>query len=167
MSVMESRRTVVAGILGTIAAFGTNRAKAQFTEQEIRNGADIVSTGDVNLTQSAAGSQEASFGVYVDGELVTQDGVYQSSTGQIVVNNGRVVSTGDVNVTQTATGSQTVSGVVFPSSDGEPADHCQPGAVIANPATGQLFYQRDDCCWYAACANGCKAKKGCEGDYCG
>jgi hypothetical protein len=125
-----------------------------------------VATGDVNLSQSASGSQQATFGVIVDGEVVTEDGVYQTQTGQVVVNDGRVVATGDVNVSQSASASQTVSStVVYPSRDGEPADYCSPGAVIANPTTGQIFYQRDDCCWYAACANQCRS--GCEGDYCG
>jgi hypothetical protein len=157
----KSALSVMAGAIGA-AFFGTKSAKAQFTEQEIRNGADVVATGDVNISQSASGSQ----GVYIDGQLVTEDGIYSTSTGQVVVNNGRVVATGDVNVSQSASGTQTVVTRVFPTGDGEPARVCEPGAVIANPSTGQVFYQRDDCCWYAACANGCK-KRGCEGDYCG
>lgn len=163
-----NRRQSLSALAGAVGAviLGTSRAKAQFTEQEVRNGADIVSTGDVNLSQSASGSQEATFGVYVDGELVTQDGIYQSSTGQIVVNDGRIVSTGDVNVSQSASGTQSVSTVVFPTRDGEPADYCDPGAVVGNPNTGQLFYQGYDCCWYAACANRCQ-QNACEGNHCG
>lgn len=164
-----SRRNAVGGaVAAAIASIFTSRerAAAQYSEQEVRNGADIVSTGDVNLSQSASGSQ-ATFGVYVDGQLVTQDGIYPTSGGgQVVVNNGRIVSTGDVNVSQSASGSQTTSTVVFPDADGEPARECNAGAVIANPRTGQVFYQKTDCCWYAACANGCQ-KKGCEGDFCG
>lgn len=159
------RRNFVAGISGLLAALPAV-TKAQFTEQEVRNNADIVATGDVNVSQSASGSQDATFGVYVDGELVTQDGVYQTSTGQVVVNDGRIVATGDVNLSQSASGTQSSTAVVtYPSSDGDRASSCQPGAVIANPTTGQIFYQRDDCCWYAACANRCQG--GCEGDYCG
>lgn len=165
---LVDRRKSLSAIAGAVAAgfFVQRGAKAQFTEQEVRNGADIVSTGDVNLSQSASGSQ-ATFGVIVDGELVTEDGIYQSETGQVVVNDGRVVSTGDVNVSQSASASQTtvLTGVDYPVEEGDRASYCNPGAVIANPHTGQLFYQREDCCWYVACANKCQ-KTGCEGDYC-
>lgn len=167
MSVMVSRRIFGAGFVGGLAALVGRGASAQFTEQEVRNGADIVATGDVNLSQEAAASQEATFGVYIDGELVTEDGVYQSSTGQVVINDGRVVATGDVNVSQTASASQRSVTVVrvFPTEDGDPARTCEPGAVIANPDTGRVYYQRNDCCWYAACANRCEPT-GCQGNGC-
>jgi hypothetical protein len=151
VSVMASRRSFGA-ILGMAAAFLPARTLAQFTEQEVRNGADIVATGDVNLSQSASGSQ----GVEIDGVLVTEDGIYQTNTGQVVVNDGRVVATGDVNVSQSASGNQSVTVVRYPVRDGDAAEVCDIGSVIANPHTGQLFYQREDCCWYLACANKCQ-----------
>lgn len=155
-----NRRYASAAIAGAFASFlGGKEAKAQFTEQEVRNGADIVATGDVNLSQSASGTQT----VLVDGVPV-DDGIYRTDTGQVVVNEGQVVATGDVNVSQSASASQTV--VSYPTSEGQPAERCQPGAVMANPNTGQLFYQRDDCCWYPACAANCP-RKGCEGNSCG
>lgn len=157
-----SRRRSLSAIAGAAAAvfFGGN-AKAQFTEQEVRNGAAITSTGDVTLNQSASGTQVVTD---VNGVPITGNGIYSTPAGQVIVNDGRIASTGDVSVNQSAS---SVSNRVFPANDGEAARVCDPGAVIANPATGQVFYQKDDCCWYAACANACKAKKGCEGDYCG
>lgn len=156
-----TRRQSLFAAIGGLFAVTPQLAKAQFTEQEVRNNSDVVATGDVNVSQSASGVQ----GVYIDGQLVTEDGIYPTSTGQVVVNEGRVVATGDVNVSQSASGSQTVVTRVFPTSNGEPARTCDPGAVIANPETGQLFYQANDCCWYTACADKCRS--GCEGDYCG
>lgn len=135
--------------------------KAQFTEQEVRNGADVVSTGDVNVNQSASGSQV----VDVNGVPIDGDGIYQTSSGQVVVNDGRIVSTGDVNLNQSASGTQTVTVRGYPEEEGQYADVCTPGLVMANPRTGQLFYQKDDCCWYLACAADCK-RRGCEGDSC-
>jgi len=139
-----------------------NKAGAQFTEQDVRNGLSVTSTGDVNVSQSASGTQ----GVWIDGSLVTEDGIYPTSTGQVVVNDGRIVSTGDVNVSQSASGNQTVV-ASLPNRlyDGVPADRCEPGRVIADPH-GVLYFQKDDCCYYQVpcCA---KPKKGCEGDYCG
>ena len=159
------RRQSLSAMAGAAAAvfFGAKQASAQFTEQEVRNGAAITSTGDVTLNQSASGSQI----VDINGTPITGDGIYETSTGQVVVNNGRVVATGDVNVNQSASGTQHVEvDRVFPTADGDPARVCEPGAVIANPDTGQVFYQARDCCWYAACAVNC-SKKVCEGDYCG
>lgn len=162
-----SRRNAVGGVVAAaIASIFTSRerAAAQFTEQEVRNGATITSTGDVSLNQSASGTQ----GVYVDGVAIPdEDGIYDTGTSQVVVNDGRITSTGDVSVNQSASGTQTAVYRTFPTSDGEPARQCNPGAVIANPSTGQVFYQKEDCCWYAACANGCQKKSGCEGDHCG
>jgi hypothetical protein len=159
---MASRRSF-AGILAGIAAIVPARAFAQFTEQEVRNNADIVSTGNVTLNQTASGEQ----GVFINGVLVTEDGIYQTDVGQVVVNNGRVVATGDVSVSQTAAGSQQVTTVrTFPEADGEPARVCNPGEVIANPDTGQVFYQARDCCWYKACATVCPCD-GSPGDGCG
>lgn len=162
---MMNRRYTLSTIAGAFAAvfLSGKSAQAQFTEQEVRNGSDVVATGDVNISQSASGTQ----GVWIDGQLVTEDGIYETSTGQVVVNNGRVVATGDVNISQSASSSQVVRAEVVPEYDGQEASHCLPGAVMANPNTGQLFYQREDCCWYAACANKCQQRIGCEGDYCG
>ncbi len=159
MNIM-TRRMSIASLAGLAAAL-PGVVKAQFTEQEVRNGADVVATGDVDINQSASGSQI----VDINGTPINGDGIYQTSSGQVVVNDGRVVATGDVSVNQSASGTQTVS-AHYPTSEGERANRCQPGAVMANPNTGQLFYQRDDCCWYVACAVNCK-KQGCEGDYCG
>jgi hypothetical protein len=131
------------------------RTKAQLTEQEVLNGANIVSTGNVHLDQTASGAQSVEInGVPVD---MGRDGIYRSGTGQVVVNNGRIVSTGDVTVSQSASATQDVNiTYATPEYDGQPADVCVLGSVMANPWTGQLFYQKDDCCWYAACASSCK-----------
>ena len=153
-----NRRIFGATLAGALSSLGVFRgASAQFSEQEIRNSAQVVSTGDVNLSQDAAGNQE----VYaVNGVPVTGDGVYQTSTGQVIVNDGQVVATGDVNVSQRASGSQTVYAETELYS-GMPAGTCEPGKVIANPDTGQLFYQGRDCCWWPACAEACKSCKRC------
>jgi hypothetical protein len=156
-----SRRSSLSAIVGAVGAviFGGGNAKAQFTEQEVINAADIVSTGDVELNQSASGSQV----VDINGWPITGDGIYS----EVVVNDGRIVSTGDVSVNQSASASQEVE-VSYPEYSGQPAEGaCRPGTVIANPNTGQVFYQGRDCCWYAACANRCQSNRGCEGDICG
>jgi hypothetical protein len=157
-----TRRTSLAAIFAGAAAIFPRRAFAQFTEQEVANGADIVATGNVTLNQTASGEQ----GVFIDGVLVTEDGVYQTATGQVVVNNGHVVATGDVSVNQTASGNQQVTHVVYPEYDGQAADVCIAGSVMANPKNGQLFYQKEDCCWYIACAYNC-ADLVCHNGNCG
>ena len=150
-----------------LASFTTvGRSSAQFTEQEVRNGADVVATGDVTLNQSASGSQL----VDINGTPIEGDGVYQTTTGQIVVNNGRVVATGDVSVNQSASGTQQVEVASLPHRyyDGmpSPGEYCEPGKVIADPKTGLLYFEADDCCYYlSACCT--KSRKGCEGDFCG
>jgi hypothetical protein len=152
----------IASLAGFAAAL-PGIVKAQFTEQEVRNGADVVATGDVDINQSASGSQI----VDINGTPINGDGIYRTSSGQVVVNDGRVVATGDVSVNQSASASQATSVLISPPEyEGQYSDYCTPGAVMANPQTGQLFYQRDDCCWYVACAVNCK-KSGCEGNNCG
>jgi hypothetical protein len=158
---MERRTVLSAAILGGIGAivhrFG---AEAQFTEQEILQGADVVSTGNVEINQSA--SNEAF--LTINGTPITEDGVYQTNQGQVIVQNGRVVSTGDVSINQQAS-NQSHNEIVYPEYDGQDVTgYCVPGSVLANPDTGQVFYQGRDCCWYAACANRCRT--GCEGDTC-
>lgn len=166
--ITDRRNVVVGSMVGGIAALFSRveRSAAQFTEQEVRNAADIVATGDVNLSQSASGRQSVL--VDVNGTPITEDGIYRTEAGQVVVNNGRVVATGDVNVSQSSSGNQSagVHAEAWPHRDGDRAEVCQPGAVMANPNTGQVFYQAFDCCWYAACSAPCQAK-GCEGDICG
>ena len=129
-------------------------ANAQYTEQEVRNGAAVTATGDVTLTQDAAGGQSV---LVVNGTPITQDGVYRTAQGQVVVNDGRVVATGDVTVEQRASGNQSSEAWVWPTEAGQRAVTCQPGSVLANPHTGVLFFQKDDCCWYPVpcCADSC------------
>jgi lipopolysaccharide export system protein LptA len=160
VSVMASRRSFGA-ILGMAAAFLPARTLAQFTEQEIVQGADVVSTGNVNIEQNGSNSGTLT----VNGTPITEDGVYETSQGQVVVQNGRVVSTGNVNISQSASNDAETT-IVYPTHDGEEADVCNPGAVIANPDSGRVYYQRRDCCWYAACANRCEPT-GCQGNGCG
>lgn len=149
---MNGNRRNFLTLLGTMMALAPGRAKAQFTEQEVRNGVDVVATGDVEVNQSAEGNQA----VDINGTPIHGDGVYQTANGQVVVNDGRIVSTGDVSVNQSASGSQSVA-VVYPEYSGQPATgYCSPGLVLANPNTGQVFYQGNDCCWYVACAKQCK-----------
>jgi hypothetical protein len=146
---------------GAAAALVFNRsAKAQFTEQEIVQGTDVVSTGNVDINQVATNNGVLT----INGTPITEDGVYETTTGQVIVQNGRVVSTGDVSISQTASNNSETE-IIYPTYDGEQADVCSPGAVIANPDSGQVYYQRRNCCWYAACANKCR--EGCEGDVCG
>ena len=146
----------------TAAAFaalvGARPARAQFTEQEVRNGATITATGDVSLDQSASGDQVVDInGAPVD---LSQNGVYRSSTGQVVVNDGRITATGDVRVSQSASGVQQVTTSYY---DGVPASQCQVGAVVSDP-NGVLYYQRDDCCWYRVPC--CAETRQCKGDRC-
>ena len=154
---MITRRTSFSVIGAAIAAVWSQRpANAQFTEQQVRNSSQVVSTGDVNVSQEAAGSQEV---VAVNGVPISGDGVYRSNNEQFIVNDNQVVSTGSVNVEQRASGSQTVYTETLYS--GMPAGQCNPGAVLANPDTGQLFFQGRDCCWWPACSDQCKSCKRC------
>lgn len=151
MNIMSRRTTFSAIFGGLAAAILPSRTLAQYTEQEVSNGLSVVSTGDVTVDQAASGVQE----VDINGTLVSGDGVYQTSTGNVVVNDGRIVATGDVDVSQSASGNQSVA--VY---SGMPASACNPGHVIADPSTGQLFYQGNDCCYYEACAVNCKRCQG-------
>jgi lipopolysaccharide export system protein LptA len=160
VSVMASRRTFGA-ILGMVAAALPARTLAQFTEQDILQGADVVSTGDVEINQSGSNGAVLT----VNGTPITEDGVYETNQGQVIVQNGRVVSTGNVSINQSAS-NEAEQTIVYPTFDGEGADVCNPGAVIANPDSGRVYYQRRDCCWYAACANRCEPT-GCQGNGCG
>jgi hypothetical protein len=151
VNIMSRRNSLAAIFGGAVAAILPREMSAQFTEQEVRNGLSVVSTGDVDVDQAASGNQV----VDVNGVRVEGDGVYQTTTGQVVVNDGQVVATGDVSVNQTAFGNQEVSyDGVYP---GMVADQCLPGHVIADPRTGRVFYQAYDCCYYEACARKCDA----------
>jgi hypothetical protein len=161
---MMPRRSAIAALGAVFGSVLTSQAtKAQFTEQEIRNNAQVVSTGDVRLNQNAEGAQNVE--VLIDGVWQSQDGIYRTQTGQVVINDGQVVSTGNVELNQSARGSQNVRAVYSGGYyDGMPADVCEPGKVIADPGSGQLFYQANDCCFYQACAVNCQ--KTCRGDRC-
>lgn len=153
---MITRRSAIASAWAAIAAATAQRhTLAQFTEQEVSNGLQVVSTGNVNVDQAASGQQDV--GIFVNGVPANEDGVYRTSTGQVVVNDGQIVATGDVNVRQSASGSQTVRTTQL--YDGVRAESCQPGKVIADPDTGQLYYQGRDCCYYLSpcCGGGCKS----------
>lgn len=143
--------SIVAGLAGLV---GSRSAKAQFSTQEVMNTSQIVSTGDVNLDQAASGTQQVE--VLIDGEWVSGDGIYRDGSSQVILNDNQVTSTGNVNVRQSASGTQAVTVVRYPQQSGDRADVCQPGAVMANPNTGQLFFQGPDCCWWPACANDCQ-----------
>jgi hypothetical protein len=163
---MNRRSSLSLLAAGFASVIGASRARAQFTDQEVRNGAQITSTGNVNLEQSASGNQQVE--VQVDGGWVSDDGIYRTQTGQVVINDGQVTSTGDVNVRQSASGNQRVVATLPQNDgyyDGKPADTCEVGKVIADP-NGVLYFQKDDCCYYRVPCIPCK-KKGCEGDYCG
>ena len=168
---LMNRRTSLAAITAAGLSLWTNRqvTKAQYTEQQVRNDLQVTSTGNVNVDQAASGNQSVE--VLVDGQWVHEDGIYRDGATQVVVNDGQITSTGNVNVRQSASGDQRVTTVVRHSStdwyDGMPADKCEPGKVIANPDTGELYYQARDCCYWKACASPCQKKAGCEGDYCG
>lgn len=151
MNIMSRRKTFSAIFGGLLATILPSRVSAQYTEQEVRNGLSVVSTGDVTVDQAASGVQ----GVEINGTAVNGDGVYQTTSGQVVVNDGRITATGDVDVRQSASGNQSVT-----LYSGMPASTCNPGQVIADPATGQLFYQANDCCYYEACAGNCHRCQG-------
>ncbi len=148
-----SRRYAVSGIGAAVASFLLgSEVKAQFTEQEVLNDASIAATGNVTLTQDAAGSQVVTT---INGQTVVP-GIHREGGGiQVVGNDGSVAATGNVNVTQSASATQTVYSS-FPEYAGQPADVCSPGDVLANPDTGQVFFQGRDCCWYPACAAKCQ-----------
>lgn len=115
---MITRRMFNATSLAALAALGTRRASAQFTEQEVSNGLQVVSTGNVTVDQAASGQQS----VDIFGRPV-EDGIYRTTTGQVVVNDGQIVATGDVNVSQAASGQQTV----FTAQQGGRRSYCDPG----------------------------------------
>lgn len=164
MKRMNRRSNLGLILAGFATVIGSKAARAQFTEQDVTNGLQVTSTGNVTVDQAASGQQ----GVYIDGTLETRDGVYRTSTGQVVMNNGQITSTGDVTVSQSASGNQRVV-ATLPARDGfydgMPADTCEVGKVIADP-NGILYFQKTDCCFYRVPCIPCK-KKGCEGDYCG
>ena len=144
----------------SLAALLPIRSRAQFTEQQISNGLQVTSTGDVDVSQSAAGTQDVV--ILDDGRRVSEDGVYRTGSSQVVINDGQITSTGDVRVEQAASGQQTV--YVETITSGMKDERCEVGRVIANPDTGQLFYTARDCCFYAACAADCqKTCRTCEG----
>lgn len=159
--ISTDRRSISTIFLGAVASLFTPQVvKAQFTEQEVRNGLQVTSTGDVDVNQSASGSQI----VDINGTPINGNGVYQTATGQVVVNDGQITSTGDVSVNQSASGGQEVSGVYSSGMSGD--WECVPGYVIADPESGQLYYQRDDCCFYKVPCCAVKRPLGCEGDRC-
>lgn len=154
---MSRRRSLVLSFAGLGAAIlNPSGARAQMTEQEVRNGLQVTSTGDVEVDQAASGQQDVR--VTVDGLPVTENGVYRTANGQTVVNDGQITSTGDVRVTQSASGTQSVYTAVY---DGMPAESCNPGHVLADPKTGQLFFQGEDCCYWPACASECRKCRDC------
>lgn len=160
-----TRRASLATLLSGIASIGlagTRGARAQFTEQEVRNGAQVTSTGNVDIDQAASGDQ--SVVILDDGTQVTGDGVYRTGTSQTVVNGSQVTSTGNVRLTQSASGNQEVATLPSVYYDGVPAGQCSIGAVISDP-DGVLYFQRADCCWYKVPC--CVAnKRKCNGDRC-
>lgn len=157
---MITRRFAISSAVAAALAGLTRRdTLAQYTAQEVSNGLQVTATGDVKVDQAASGQQ----GIFVNGIPADQDGVYRTSTGQLVVNDGQITATGDVTVTQSASGTQTIQQNLG-LYNGAPADSCKPGHVIADPTTGILYYQANDCCYYVSrcCASdhqGCKSGK--------
>lgn len=155
---MTTRRAVMGPFVAAIAAtvFDRQRVLAQHTAQEVTNGLQVTATGDVRVDQAASGQQDV--GIFANGVPITEDGVYRTSSGQLVVNDGQITATGDVTVTQSASGQQTVRH--FTVYDGQRADRCEPGHVLADPNTGLLYYQANDCCYYLSpcCQQKCKGK---------
>lgn len=157
---MITRRFAISStVAAALATLNRHAGFAQFTEQEVSNGLQVTSTGNVNVSQAASGQQDV--GVLINGVVETEDGIYRTSTGQVVMNDGQITATGDVNVTQSASGQQTVRTTVL--RDGVRAETCQPGHVIADPDTGQLYYQARDCCYYLS---PCCQQERCKGKGC-
>src|SRR5690554_3147370 len=131
---MFTRRFAISSaVAAALAVVNRHAASAQHTAQEIRNGVQVVATGNVNVDQAASGSQT----VDIFGRPL-EDGIYRTTTGQLVVNDGQIVATGDVNVRQSASGTQTARQLTV--YDGQRADRCQPGHVLADPNTGRIYY---------------------------
>jgi hypothetical protein len=153
---MFTRRFAISSaVAAAVATLSRRSTLAQFTEQEVSNGLQVTATGNVHVDQAASGQQDV--GVFVNGQPV-DNGIFRTTTGQVVVNDGQITATGDVTVSQSASGTQTVRSVSL--YDGAPADRCDPGHVIADPTTGQLYYQGNDCCYYLSpcCGGRCKGK---------
>lgn len=152
---MITRRFAIGStVAAALAIINRHAASAQYTKQEVSNGLQVVSTGNVNVDQAASGSQS----VDIFGQPL-EDGIYRTTTGQMVVNDGQIVATGDVNVRQSASGTQTVRQLTV--YDGQPADRCDPGHVIADPNTGLIYYQANDCCYYLSpCCQQSRCKSG-------
>lgn len=154
MNMMPRRRALAA--LGAVAAGFLTRdtTKAQLTEQQVRNHSQVTSTGNVWVDQTADGAQNTE--IFVDGVWTGEDGIYRTSTGQIVLNDNQVTSTGDVAVRQVARGSQNTTAAVIGNDNCDPQygpcgganANCQPGSVLADPGTGQLFYCAGDQAFY-------------------
>lgn len=163
MNPMNRRSSLSLIMAGFASVIGSSRARAQFTEQDVTNGLQVTSTGNVTVDQAASGQQ----GVYIDDTLQTRDGVYRTSTGQVVMNNGQITSTGDVTVSQSASGNQQVVATLPQNDgyyDGKPADNCEVGKVVADPDTGLLYYTARDCCLYLSA---CCVQKKCNSGKCG
>jgi hypothetical protein len=136
-----NRRHSLAAISGIVAGLVTKSTAAQV--QTVGNQGQIVSTGDVTLSQDAAGNQV----VYdVHGQIIAT---------QAVGNDLQIVSTGDVIASQRAAGSQTVIGS---RSKGE----CAPGEwyQYAEGDGGCLFFCNEECEWLQFC---CEKKAKCKG----
>ena len=95
---VTTRRNAFAVIAGALGGLARRVSSAQ--TQEVVNGLQIVSTGDVHVGQHAAGTQQ----IYVD----SQGNTYYARSGatHIVENDGQIVATGDIWVEQEAVGSQ-------------------------------------------------------------
>jgi hypothetical protein len=157
---MITRRFAISSAMAAIlATIDRHAGLAQHSAQEVTNGLQVTSTGNVNVNQAASGQQEV--GVLINGVVETEDGIYRTSSGQVVMNDGQITATGDVNVTQSASGTQTVySEQNLGLYHGAPADRCQPGHVIADPTTGMIYFQGKDCCyWLSPCCQKCKSGK--------
>lgn len=126
------------GLAGLLAAITTRTSKADGI-LTVSNRGQIVSTGDVNVSQGASGQQT----IYDE---------YGTAIGQ-VSNDLQIVSTGNVNASQAASGNQSVYG-----SGGGGGGSCTPGEY--RQQDGCLIFCSDGCEIKQFCCAQEKDKKG-------
>jgi hypothetical protein len=140
---MNSRRGFVGALIATAATALTSKISKADGIQAVSNHGQIVSTGDVNVRQSAGGYQ------YFN----TRTGQWTAIQG--VENGLQIVSTGNVNADQSAAGSQTVYAMDGNSGGGD-KNTCTPGESYQSGNCA--YWCSDQCEWMQFCCNDTKKK---------
>jgi hypothetical protein len=129
-----------AALAGAFAVITTRTSKADGI-LTVSNRGQIVSTGDVNVSQGASGVQT----------IYDERGVAIGA----VSNDLQIVSTGNVNASQAASGNQTVYG-----RGDQGGGSCTPGEY--RQQDGCLIFCTDDCEWAQFCCDKAKKEKCCK-----